>query len=901
MRHFYFISQKVFLMIFFIMTFTTVMGQQPNFTCDLRNDYLEDQFNIVFDVYCVNTSPAGSPTFEYAQGQLGFTINSSIKNGGTLSATVVSGFSDLSADQQWLPANVSFVATGTGGIKVTVRTPAPGAGFGDIISTTSPGTRLGRFRLTNSVAFAQAQANFAFSFATNPWPTKISAYLPVLTNITNTGTFTSNLTNPILNKPVTAFNVTGTGNYCIGGTGLEVGLDGSETGVTYTLVKNGTPTATTLAGTGSALNFQLQTAGTYTVTAARNATYITGIMTGSAIVGLSPLPASAGSVTGPAIVGQGLIGVQFSVSTIANATGYSWSLPTGASITAGSNTNAITVNFSNTASTGNVSVYGTNTCGNGTVSPNHAVDVYPGWKGTASADWATASNWTNGIVPGSAVNVYILPTANYMPVVNEAPGSPATCQNLYIPVSCSLTVAPGKALTVTGAVTNNASEGIILSSNAAGTATGSMIFNTPGVSGTVQRFIPFWIDDAHGWHFLSSPVANQTIQPTFVPTNPGSNQDFYAWDEVHGFWFNCKDSNLVWKPAFDASFVPGKGYLVAYNSSSAKSFSGILNVGNVTRTNLTRTVPGTNMGDVTPGWNLVGNPFTSAINWNPSGWSLPPNFGQVAKIWNEANASYTDINSNGIIPATQGFMVEVISETSGTLTIPASARTHSAQTWYKSTDNPNIKLIARNIDAQTAQECIISFDESVPPGYNPDYDSHYLPGYAPAFYTSKSEEKLSTCVLPKLTNQTTVPLQFSKTDGLSYAIEAEQIDNFKGPVYLTDLKMDYTQNLLENPVYNFTAENGDNPSRFLLSFLKVGLDEPANSGNQIYTYENNLYLVNPGKARVEIYNLNGQKLYSDEMNSSGLVKITLFVPTAYYIVRLTTGVKVTITKVFIKS
>ena len=77
-------------------------------------------------------------------------------------------------------------------------------------------------------------------------------------------------------------------------------------------------------------------------------------------------PDSAGAITGPSTVYKGQNGVIYTVSSIAKATGYVWTLPEGATIVSGANTNSITVNFSSMASSGNISVYGTNDCGNGT-------------------------------------------------------------------------------------------------------------------------------------------------------------------------------------------------------------------------------------------------------------------------------------------------------------------------------------------------------------------------------------------------------------------------------------------------------------------------------------------------------------------------------------------------------
>lgn len=464
---------------------------------------------------------------------------------------------------------------------------------------------------------------------------------------------------------------------------------------------------------------------------------------------------------------------------------------------------------------------------------------------------------------------------NGMLIVNNAAGAvlnaPATLYNLTISTG-TFKVASGASL-----ITN-------------GTVSGSV---------NVERFISIWGDYAHGWHHLSSPVISQAIRPGFVPNDPiGSLQDFYAWDEPHGYWFNCKDESGSWVSNFDAGFIPGKGYLIAYASNVTKTFSGALNVSDVSITGLTNTPSGYPSGSITPGWHLLGNPFPSALTWGTSNWGLS-NITATAKIWEESSASYIDLPATtGIIPAMNGFMVETSGN--GSLTIPIIDRVHSALPWFKSTGDPYIKLVARNPAAQTAQESVVTFDNRATPGYDPDFDSHFLPGYAPSFYSVDGTEKLSTNVLPGMDNQTTVPFNFIKTAGSDFTIEAVRVENVPAHVYLTDLKLNKTQNMGENPVYSFTSAEGDDPARFLLSFSHVGLNENSSASKGIYAYENNLYLVNPGKAHLEVYSFTGQKLLTEEINSPGLYKTALNCATGYCIVRLTTGTQVVATKVFIR-
>jgi hypothetical protein len=88
----------------------------------------------------------------------------------------------------------------------------------------------------------------------------------------------------------TAFDVTGTGAYCAGGPGVDIGLSGSDLGVSYELWFNGVATGIIMAGTGSALDFGLQTFGSYTIVATDGTTLCTNNMNGAAVVTVNPLP-----------------------------------------------------------------------------------------------------------------------------------------------------------------------------------------------------------------------------------------------------------------------------------------------------------------------------------------------------------------------------------------------------------------------------------------------------------------------------------------------------------------------------------------------------------------------------------------------------------------------------------
>jgi hypothetical protein len=94
-------------------------------------------------------------------------------------------------------------------------------------------------------------------------------------------------------------------------------------------------------------------------------------------VTVTDVPAAAGIISGPLVVCAGAQEVAYSVAPVPNAIGYLWTLPSGAIIASGFNTNNITVNFGSNAVTGNIFVAGTNACGTGNSSPNFLVEVNP--------------------------------------------------------------------------------------------------------------------------------------------------------------------------------------------------------------------------------------------------------------------------------------------------------------------------------------------------------------------------------------------------------------------------------------------------------------------------------------------------------------------------------------------
>lgn len=132
-----------------------------------------------------------------------------------------------------------------------------------------------------------------------------------------------------INPLPTPFFVSGGGFYCENGTGLPVGLTGSESTVNYQLYNQGNPIGSLLSGTGSAISFGKQLdSNLYTVVGINKTTQCTNNMTGSVKITVNPAP-DKHVVTGGGIYCVGTSGVNIGLDNSDN--GISYQLYNGAS------------------------------------------------------------------------------------------------------------------------------------------------------------------------------------------------------------------------------------------------------------------------------------------------------------------------------------------------------------------------------------------------------------------------------------------------------------------------------------------------------------------------------------------------------------------------------------------
>lgn len=167
---------------------------------------------------------------------------------------------------------------------------------------------------------------------------------------------------------------------------------------TYTWNFGAGASPATSTSTAAAITVTYSSVGTKTVTLSMNSGAGSLTMTKNAYINVITIPAAPATIFGNTTICQGQNAESFFINTVTDATGYTWTFPGGVVQNTGGNTNAITANFSTTATSGTMGVAAVNACGSSSVTTkNITVNPLP-----TQASVITGSNTVcqgvNGVV-----------------------------------------------------------------------------------------------------------------------------------------------------------------------------------------------------------------------------------------------------------------------------------------------------------------------------------------------------------------------------------------------------------------------------------------------------------------------------------------------------------------------
>lgn len=523
------------------------------------------------------------------------------------------------------------------------------------------------------------------------------------------------------------------------------------------------------------------------------------------------------------------------------------------------------------------------------------------WTGSTSSNWSTAANWSNNAVPAASDNVTIPAAPSNQPVVNEAPGTPAVCNDITIATGASVTIAPGKALTVNGTLANNAgNSGLLLQSDASGTA--SLLHNTAGVNATLQRYIPGSTElDDMVYHLVSVPLTPET----------NSTSNLFLGSYLYNFSENTNTWVIMGTPTTNI-LDETRGYMVYYPGANITyGFEGPMNHNSFTA--LTTFTPGKSPMAGNYGLNLVPNPYPSAIDWDAaSGWTKT-NLHNAVYVWNSAvstsnyasyvNGASTNGGSRYIAPG-QAFFVGA-NNLNPVLTMSYDVRLHHTVSFLKEHTIQNDLLLIHAEAGNKSDEAVIRFANGATNSFDGEWDAYKMTGGESAPQLgSLTEDGISLSInsLPLSGKPVSVPLTFSLNTDADARFSFSGLNTFTAyqAINLEDKLTGELIDLKQKSDYVFSHNTGNTAERFVLHFgSPAGIEDAENHNISSWFSGNTFYLSTPEyvgeKAKVEVFSISGQLLYSHELTLSNLQQFNLHAKGAV-ITRVTLNTKVLNTK-----
>lgn len=475
--------------------------------------------------------------------------------------------------------------------------------------------------------------------------------------------------------------------------------------------------------------------------------------------------------------------------------------------------------------------------------------MFTGLDATNPTLWNEANNWSFNTLPTKDKCVFI-PTGKNV-IVN---GSNAVARTVYVEYGANLSIPANQTLTLNDGLINNnnanssadiviASEGNLLQINPN---------PNPANSGriTVEKATTgLWNSPVENFDqvYWSSPVSLQKIK----------GNDGFSPNAHLGYYKEYEEFSDLFIPTEDLNFLPAKGYAISAEAGNQQDktyrFNGLLNNGNI-NINITRS-PNTVTGSPTftkiKGFNLVGNPYPSNIDFDQL---YAANSALIYKTaWfrtnntfasNQTGAGYlsnrfaiyngtggnaaedfgTKTPPNNIITVGQGFMIQKKTFGTDALSFQNSYGVDkklrvstSGKFMQKGATPKNRFTLQLSAPSQLVNSQLIGYVDGATNGFEQDYDAEALTLSSNMFFSTLDEKRLliqgrSASFITQ--DKINLGANFFEMGAYSISlINAEGIFAATQKVYLKD-KQNNTLTDLSQGSYNFTSNAGENTGRF---------------------------------------------------------------------------------------
>ena len=479
------------------------------------------------------------------------------------------------------------------------------------------------------------------------------------------------------------------------------------------------------------------------------------------------------------------------------------------------------------------------------------------WNGSVNTNWNNPNNWTPFGVPASNDCIEILPASN-TPVLSGSTNGRGF--NLEIADGAVLTQQPESTLTIEDRIIIAQNGVLEIRDDASLIQITDVPVNQNIGSAKVQREATdvnnydyvYWSTPVDAFHVGSiSPGTPSSVIFEWIPTVPnGTIGD-------HGSWANTSET-----------MIPGKGYIVRGLQGTpiinTAEFEGKLNNGQISVPISRGNYTGLNYNGIgnfstsdDDNWNLLGNPYPSAISLTDFV-SANPSIAGTLYFWRHLNGlssatnspfyeNYTynyDVNDyiasnslgsappgfSGYIASGQGFFALMLDSASTPNTVNFSNTMRNAayrnDNFYRNADvilNEKHRIWLDLVrDGNTALSILVGFVDGATDDIDRLYDGISINDAEHQFYSIGLNEKLTIQGkgLPFEASET-FNLGFITPSSGSFAISINQLDglfeNTHQDIYIEDTELNIIHNLKLNP-YTFSANAGTFNERFILRF-----------------------------------------------------------------------------------
>ncbi len=551
------------------------------------------------------------------------------------------------------------------------------------------------------------------------------------------------------------------------------------------------------------------------------------------------------------------------------------------------------------------------------------------WNGSIDSDWNKNNNWTPVGIPNGSDCVLI-------PVTPNDPIISGTNYNglggtLRILNGATLTVNSNNSITITDWVNVQPSGTFDIQNNSSLV----QINNTTNIGNIIYR------RNANirrlDYVYWSSPVAGFDVNNISAPIAPGP---IYSWNTTVA---NPNGGQGNWVGAAGSTMQPAVGYIIRGPNSFGGtpailngSFIGVPNNGEIT-TSITRGsdtntaehfgLNGTEITNFSDNYNLIGNPYPSAIRASQFLFNNNTKIEGNVRLWthgtlpaaitspfydtyayNYTSSDYYIYNFTGpsccplggpdlFIGAGQGFFVQMIDgpPASDDVTFNNGLRNsgYDNSLFYRNANQMETESNLTDLERHRMwfdiinsnglnDRTLVGYIENATMGRDSFFDANTAVGGNMIIYSLLNEEKLTIQgrSLPFDVNDVVPMGVHIPTHGL-YTIALAAIDGLfeNQAVYLKDNLTNTIHDIKENP-YSFSSEQGTFNNRFEVIYQNETLSNPDFSfENSVQVTSNENVIVHSTIESMEsvlVYNVLGQKLAEyNNINANQLVLTNL--------------------------